>query len=332
MEQNCFNAGIIGLGSFLPEKVLTNADLEKMVQTSDEWIVQRTGMSKRRIIDDNMPAYMMGVEASKKAIENAGLSSEDIDLVLTTTFAPDYYSPATACNIQKEIGAKRAAAFDINAACTGFVYGMVVAEQFIKTGFYKNILLVSCEANSRVVDWEDRNTCILFGDGAGAAVLTGVDSEFGLKTSAIYSDGEGGDVITVPSTYLKGEGRRVTEGENARVINLDGSEVMKFAVRSLVSSVNVVLDNEGLTVGDIDCLIPHQANIRIIEGAIKRLKINEDKVFKNIGKYGNMSSASIPVALNEAVEEGKIKHGDNVVLVGFGGGLTWGANLIKWGK
>jgi 3-oxoacyl-[acyl-carrier-protein] synthase III len=324
------DVGIIGTGMYLPQRVLNNLDLEKMVDTSDEWIVQRTGISERRLIEDSMPAYKMGVEAGRMAIENAGLTSEDIDLIIATTFAPDYYSPAMASLIQKDLGAKKAAAFDINAACTGFVYGLTVAEQFVKTGFYKNVLLVSCEANSRVVDFKDRNTCILFGDGAGAAVVSQVPEGYGILSQVIFSDGEGGDVITVPSTFLSEQDRLKRPNQNKRVISLDGSEVMKFAVRSMVSSVQAVLEKGGMEVHDVDLLIPHQANIRIIEGATKRLNIQDEKVFKNMQKYGNMSSASIPIAICEAVQEERLKDGDHLVLVGFGGGLTWGANLLKW--
>jgi 3-oxoacyl-[acyl-carrier-protein] synthase III len=330
MEDQRYGVGIIGTGLFLPEKVLTNFDLEKMVDTSDDWIVQRTGIRQRRVINEDMPAYEMGVEAGRKAIEEAGIVPEDIDLILATTFAPDYYSPSTASSIQKGLGASRAAAFDLNAACTGYIYGVTVAEQFIKTGYYKNVLVVSVEANSRVVDWKDRNTCILFGDGAGATLLGRVPEGYGIQSSALFSDGEGGGVITVPATFITEKDIQKRTGENKRVLALDGSEVMKFAVRSMVSSVNLVLEKAGLSIEEMDCLIPHQANIRIIDGAVKRLNMDESKTYKNIDRYGNMSSASIPVALYEAKREGKIKSGDHVVMVGFGGGLTWGSILMKW--
>jgi 3-oxoacyl-[acyl-carrier-protein] synthase-3 len=330
MESQKYGVGIVGTGLFLPEKILTNFDLEKMVETSNDWIVQRTGIHQRRIIHEDMPAYEMGVEAGRKAIEDAGLVSEDIDLILTTTFASDYYSPAAASCIQKGLGATRAAAFDVNAACTGYIYGLTIAEQFIRTGYYKNVLVVSVEANSRVVDWKDRNTCILFGDGAGATLLSRVPEGYGIQSSALFSDGEGGKVITVPSTFITEKDIQKRSGENKRVLSLDGSEVMKFAVRSMVSSVNLVLEKGGISVEEMNFLIPHQANIRIIEGAVKRLNMDESKVYKNIDRYGNMSSASIPVALCEARKEGKLKSGDYVVMVGFGGGLTWGSTLMKW--
>lgn len=325
-----YGIGILGIGAHLPERVLSNADLEKMVDTSNEWIVQRTGISERRILEHDIPAYEMGVHSSQQALKNAGVHPDEVDLIIATTFAPDYFSPATASNIQREIGAKNAAAFDLNAACTGFVYGISVGQQFIASGMYEKVLVVSVEANSRVIDWSDRGTCILFGDGSGAVLLGKVEKGSGILETKLYSDGEGAEFIKVPATYNANPDASNTEGKNTQVIQLDGSEVMKFAVRSMVSSIESILEKAGISSQDLNLLVPHQANIRIIEGAIKRLEIPKEKVFMNIHKYGNMSSASIPIALFEAYRENRLKKDDLVAIVGFGGGLTWGASLLRW--
>lgn len=332
MEKKCSNVGIIGMGHYIPEKVITNHDLEKMVDTSHDWIVQRTGISERHVIEDNVPAYIMGVEAAKKALADAKILSEDIDLVLVTTYNPDYCMPSTSCLIQGAIGAKKAAAFDISAACTGYVYGMVVAEQFLASGYYKNVLLVNVEAQSRIVDWTDRNSCILFGDGAAACVLSKVPEGYGIINSYIGADGTGYQSLITPCCYASEEDLQKRDGQKKMTISLDGSEVMKFAVRAMVSATNVCLDKAGLKVENLSLLVPHQANIRIIEGATKRLGIESDKVVTNMEKYGNMSSASIPIALGEAVADNKIKDGEYAVFVGFGGGLTFGSILYKWYK
>jgi 3-oxoacyl-[acyl-carrier-protein] synthase III len=332
MENKTKAVGIIGVGSFLPENIVTNHDIAKLVETNDEWVVQRTGISERRVLDKDLPTYTMGVEAGKKAIEDAGLTPGDIDLILVTIFAPDYFTPSAACLIQKDLGATKAAAFDINVACTGFIYGVTIAQQFIETGFYKNVLVISCDANSKVLDWQDRNSCILFGDGAGAAVVSEVPSGYGIKSSLLGSDGTGGECITAPATYFGEKDLEKRIHDNKRVIWIDGSEVMKFAVRIMVSATNACIEKASSSIEDVSLLIPHQANIRIIEGAVKRLNISSDKVFKNVHKYGNMTSASTPVALCEAVKEGRIKDGDNIVLVGFGAGLTWGSIFMKWYK
>lgn len=326
------NIGILGLGSCLPEKVLTNSDLEKMVDTTDDWITKRTGIAERRILEKDQPAYEIGAEAGIRAIKDAGLTPEDIDLIILATETPDYLTPATSCIIQNIIGAKKAAAFDLNAACSGFVYGITVAKQFIATGFYKHVLIIGCEALSRVVDWNDRNTCVLFGDGAGAAVIGPVEDNYGIKAAHIGADGGLGHNITLPCCYFNKEETEKRLGEDKRKLWMDGSEVFKFAVKIMEQATNKVLEDSKLTLDDVQLIVPHQANIRIIEGAAKRLGISEDKVVKNVHKYGNISSASIPVALCEAVANKRVVKGDNIILVGFGGGLTWASALIKWSK
>jgi len=330
VEINGKAVGILGLGSDVPGKVLTNYDLEKIVETSDEWIKKRTGISERRILDEKTPAYVLGVNAAKEAIRNAGLTPEDIDLIIVTTEAPDYLTPATSCIIQKYLGATKAAAFDLNAACTGAMYGMTVAKQFITTGYYKYILIVACEGLSRVVDWEDRNTAVLFGDGAGAAVLGPVENGYGIMATYLGSDGSLGHNITIPCCYINEDEISKRKHENKRVLWMDGGEVFKFAVRVMVTATETLLEDSGISLNDVKLIIPHQANIRIIEGALKRLDYPIEKVFINLHKYGNISSASIPVALHEAYKGGLIDKGDYIILVGFGGGLTWGSMLIKW--
>jgi 3-oxoacyl-[acyl-carrier-protein] synthase-3 len=324
-------AGILGTGKSIPKKVLTNFDLEKIVDTSDEWITKRTGIKERRIIESNVPLHQLGVEASKIALNNAGIKSKDLDLILVTTETPDYMTPSMSCLIQREISAVNAAAFDINAACTGFVYGLTVADQFIKTGYYKYILLISCEALSRIVDWQDRNTCVLFGDASGAVVIGPVDKGTGVLATHIGADGTLGHNITIPCCYLNQDLiNERTGSNNKQTIRMDGSEVFKFAVRVMVQATEKVLEESGISIDNIKLIIPHQANIRIIDGASKRLGVELNKAYVNVDKYGNTSSASIPIALDETAKEGLITKGDNIILVGFGGGLTWASALVKW--
>lgn len=333
MASDKCNAGIIGTGSCLPEKVLTNADLEARVDTSDEWILKRTGISERRILDEAQPAYELGIKASKLALEDAGLCAGDLDLIIVTTNSPDYFSPSTSCIIQGEIGAVKAAAFDINAACSGFVYALTIAEQFIKTGCYKYILVVSVEALSRITDYTHRNTCVLFGDAAGAAVIGRTEKGSGLLSSWIGADGSPPRAITIPCLYMNKDDREKRPSGAKQVIWMDGSEVFKFAVKIMAEASLKVIENAGLTLDDIKIIIPHQANTRIIEGAAKKLDISEDKVYqRNVKKYGNTSSSSIIIALDELSRSNEIKKGDHVVLVGFGGGLTWASSLIRWNK
>jgi 3-oxoacyl-[acyl-carrier-protein] synthase III len=309
------NAGIIGIGRYLPEKVLTNADLEKMVDTSDEWIRTRTGIEERRIAGENVDTSDMAYEAAKKAISDAEISAEDLDLILVATVTPDQPFPSVACLLQDRLGAKKAAAMDISAACAGFMYGMITGKQFIDNGVYKNVLIVGVEKLSKVTDWDDRNTAVLFGDAAGAAVLGPVPDGKGILAFELGADGSGA--------------KHLYQEEN---IVMNGREVFKFAVRQMgESSVNVI-EKAGLKKEDVDFLIPHQANIRIMEAARQRLELPVEKMSKTVNKYGNTSAASIPVSLVEDLQDGRVKEDDVVVMVGFGGGLTWGAIVMRWGK
>ena len=331
VNQN-FGIGILGIGISLPEKILTNHDLEKMVDTSDEWIVKRTGISERRILDKDEPAYKLGVKAAQRAIEDAGLKPGEIDFIIVSTTSPDYLTPSMSCIIQSELGAVNAAAVDINAACTGFIYALKTAEPLIASGCYRNILLIACEGLSKVTDWEDRATCVLFGDGAGAVVIGPVESGFGIVKTCVGADGSIGHNLTLPCCYLSSVDIEKRVHENKRVIWMDGSEVFKFAVKALADAAGKVLEETGVSIDEIKVIIPHQANIRIIDGAAKRLGVPLDKMYTNMQRYGNISSASIPVALKEALDSNLIKKGELVLLVGFGGGLTWGSTLIRWNR
>ncbi|CAH0198021.1 beta-ketoacyl-ACP synthase III [Peribacillus castrilensis] len=310
------NAGILGLGRYLPDKIVTNADLEKIMDTSDEWIRTRTGIEERRIANDDIDTSDMAYEAAKAALKNAEISAEEIDMILVATVTPDQSFPSVACMIQEKLGAMKAAAMDVSAACAGFMYAMITAQQFIKTGAYKHVLIVGVEKLSKVTNWEDRNTAVLFGDGAGAAVLGPVSDGKGVLSFELGADGTGGKHL-------------LQEGD---FIHMNGREVFKFAVRQMGESSLGVLDKAGLTKEDVDLLVPHQANIRIMEASRERLGLPLEKMTKTVHKYGNTSSASIPMALVEEMEAGRIKDNDLIVMVGFGGGLTWGAIALRWGK
>lgn len=322
-------AGILGLGCYLPSKKITNTDLEKIVDTSDQWIMTRTGIKERRIASKEEATSDLGVAASKIAIEDAGLKPDDIDLIITATITPDMFFPATACIVQDKIGAKNAAAFDINAACSGFVFGMIIAQQFVNTGVYNNVLVVGAEKLTSIVDWTDRSTCILFGDGAGACVI-GRSKERNIISSFMGSDGSGGNLLKVPAGGSRLPTTPETVKNKLHFLKMEGNEVFKIAVRVMADAANQATKKVGLGCDDIKLLIPHQANIRILLAVAKKMKLPEEKIFMNIEKYGNMSAASTAVALVEACKEERIKKGDNVVLVAFGGGLTYGATVIKW--
>ncbi|KAF0823071.1 beta-ketoacyl-ACP synthase III [Cytobacillus firmus] len=309
------NAGIIGIGRYLPEKVVTNADLEKIVDTSDEWIRTRTGIEERRIADDSIDTSDMAYESALKALDNAGIEAEDLDLILVATVTPDKPFPSVACMLQERLKASKAAAMDISAACAGFMYGIITAKQFIETGTYKNVLVVGVEKLSKITDWNDRNTAVLFGDGAGAAVIGQVSDGRGILSFELGADGTGA--------------KHLYQDE---YIIMNGREVFKFAVRQMGESCINVLDKAGLSKEDVDFLIPHQANIRIMEASRQRLELPVEKMSKTVDKYGNTSAASIPIALVEELEAGKIKDDDLLVMVGFGGGLTWGAIAMRWGR
>lgn len=324
------NVKILGTGSSLPEKIVTNFDLAKIVDTNDEWIQSRTGIKERRMATSSEQTSDFAAQASREALKMAGVKAEDIDLIIVATITPDMPFPSTACIVQEKIGAKKASAFDLEAACSGFVYGVTVAKQFISTGFYQHVLVIGAETMTKILDFEDRNTCVLFGDGAGAVVLGPSDDETGFMGMELGADGSGGDVLKMPGGGTLNPASEDTVNDRMHYLKMEGSEVFKFAVRAMGSASLNAVKKSNLEVTDIDFLVPHQANIRIINSAAKKLKLSMDKVHVNLEKYGNMSAASIPVALDEANRSGKLKSGDNVLLVGFGGGLTWGACVVKW--
>lgn len=322
-------AGIIGLGIHLPEKVLTNFDLEKMVDTSDEWIRTRTGVRERRIAEKGQSASDLGSQAALAAIEDASLTPADIQLIIVATITPDMVFPSTACMIQSKIGAQ-CPSFDLAAACSGFPYALAVAESFIKSGMYKNILVVGAEVLSNFIDWKDRSTCVLFGDGAGAAVVSEVSNGHGICATYLGADGTQGDLLKIPAGGSKIPPSEESVRTGQHFLKMQGSEIFKLAVRRMEEAIGEVLKRGSLSAEDVDCVIPHQANLRILQALAERVNIPLDKIYVNVEKYGNMSSASTVVALYEAVRQGKIKKGSNVVLVAFGGGLTWASSLIKW--
>lgn len=322
-------AGILGVGSYVPENIIDNFYFEEKMDTSDEWIKTMTGISQRRYADENEATSDLSTKAALKAIECAKLTSKDIDLIIVATATPDMIFPSTACIVQENIGASNAAAFDISVACSGFIYGITIAKQFIETGTYKNVLVIGAEILSRVLDYNDRTTSILFGDGAGAVVIGNVECG-GILSTYLGSDGSGAEFLNIPAGGSKLPATQNTIDNRLHTIKMSGNNVYKFAVRIMGEASLKAIEMANLETSDIDCLIPHQANIRIIDASAKRLKLDKDKVFVNLDKYGNMSAASVPVAMDEAYRQGKIKKGDNVVLVGFGGGLTWGASVINW--
>ncbi|EFI69113.1 3-oxoacyl-(acyl carrier protein) synthase III [Lysinibacillus fusiformis ZC1] len=311
------NAGIIGIGKYVPEKVVTNFDLEKIMDTSDEWIRTRTGIEERHFAADDQETSDLAVAAAKEAIANAGITPEEIGLILVATVTQDQTFPSVACMIQEQIGAVNAAAMDQAAACAGFIYSLVTAKHFVEANAYKYVLVVGVEKLSKVVDWEDRNTAVLFGDGASAAIIGQVSEGRGILSFELGADGTGGKNL-----YLTKQD----------TIAMNGREVFKFAVRQMGESAVNVLEKASLTKEDVDFLVPHQANIRIMESARERLELPPEKMSKTIHKYGNTSAASIGISLVDELEAGKIKEDDLLVLVGFGGGLTWGAVAMRWGK
>lgn len=324
-------AVITGVGKYVPEKILTNFDLEEMIDTSDEWIKQRTGIEKRHIAADDQPTSDLALKAAKEALADAELSGEELDLIIVATVTPDMAFPATACLIQDKLGAKNAAAFDLEAGCSGFVYALSVGSQFIESGQYENVLIIGAETLSKIVNWKDRGTCILFGDGAGAAVLQTGDKG-GILATHLGSDGSGGN-----SLYQEAGGSLMpaceeTVANNRHTISMEGNKVFRFAVKKMGSASLKVLEEAGLKPEDVDFFVPHQANTRIISAAAKRLKLDEDNVIVNLPEYGNTSSASVPIALAEAVESNRIKDGDILVLVAFGAGLTWASAVLEWNQ
>ena len=324
-------AVVEGIGHSLPAKVMTNFDLEKLVETNDEWITQRTGIKERRVCDEGETSASLGIEAALESLKEAHVSAENVDIVICGTVTGDYHFPSTACLIQDAIGAKNAGAMDVGAACAGFIYALDVAAAQIESGRYKTVLVVGVDVLTKFVDWTDRSTCVLFGDGAGAVVVTAhEDTDRGLIKTVLLSDGSGGKHIQCDLGGSKFPfGAKWSEGKSPYVF-MNGSEVYRFAVNAMGDACCKVLDLAGLSTEDIDLFVPHQANLRIIQSAQKRLSLPDEKVFVNVQKYGNTSGGSIPLGLYEAQKEGRLKRGDVVMTVGFGAGLVWGANLIRW--
>ena len=321
---------IAGWGMSLPATIRTNTDLEESVDTSDEWIQSRTGIRERRIANDNETTAMLALQAGLQAIRTAEIPPIQIDLIIVATITPDYGFPAVANTVQHALGAANAAAFDINAACTGFVYGISIADGLIQSGHYRTILLIGAETMSRIVDWTDRATCVLFGDGAGAVVLRASQNTQGILSTTIHSDGAGAHLLFRPgSAGYQPASNGIIKSESA-YIKMDGREVYKFAIRTMTEATLETLAKAGLEVEEVDLFIPHQANIRIIDAATKQLHLDPSKVFTNVSRYGNTSAASIPIALCEAVDAGLIKQGDKLLLVAFGGGLAWGGVAMEW--
>ena len=323
-------ARITGTGSYVPEKVWTNADLEKFVDTSDEWIVTRTGISERHVIADDQNTSDLASEAAKNALEMAGVAAEEIDLIIMATITADYPWPASACIVQENIGAKKAYAYDISAACSGFLYALDNAVAQIESGRVNKVLVIGAEALTRIIDWKDRNTCVLFGDAAGAVVVEAVDGDRGILSTHMHSDGAFLDLL-----YQPGFGTRHMPSEEALrdrsyFLKMEGNEVFKVAVRMLTEVALEAVAHNGMTMEDIDLFIPHQANIRILEATAKRLKLPTEKVYINVNRFGNTSAATIPLAMDEANRAGKLKENDIILLDAFGGGFTWASALLRW--
>ena len=323
-------ARIIGTGSYAPERILRNADLEHMVDTSDEWIIERTGIRERRIASEKQAASDLAYEASKAALKNAGLKAKDMDLIILASVSGDMLLPATACILQDKLDAKRAAAFDVNAACSGFIYALSVADAFIRSGTYRKVLVVGAEVLSKFTDWEDRTTCVLFGDGAGAVILDATEGDRGVLSVKIHSDGSMWELLHTPGGGSRVPASKETVRKRMHFIKMKGNETFKVAVRTLESIVIETLKEHKLKSSDLSLLIPHQANLRIIQATAKRLHLPMERVVVNLDRFGNTSAASIPIALDETVRAGRVRNGDYVLLEAFGGGLTWASALIKW--
>jgi 3-oxoacyl-[acyl-carrier-protein] synthase-3 len=321
--------GIIGVGEYLPAKILNNADLEKMVDTSDEWITTRTGIKQRRIVAPGQAASDLALKASQQALKDAQLKPEDLDLVIVATITPDMQFPSVAALLQHSLGAKKAVCFDISAACAGFVYAIITAQQFIASGTYKNALVVGTEVLTSVTDWKDRNTCVLFGDGAGAAVLAPVKSG-GILSGYLGTDGSQADLLFIPAGGSRCPASHESLDNRLHYLKMRGNELFKIAVTIMSEAAKAALKQAGLECKDVDLVIPHQANVRILMAMAKKLDLPKEKIYLNIEKYGNMSSASTATALCEAVKEGRVKKGDIILLDAFGAGLVWGACVIEW--
>ena len=324
------NAHITGWGMAVPEPVLTNDDLAKIVETNDQWIRERTGIRERHIAREQDHPSTLAVQASVKALEIANIRPSDLDLIICSTSSPEYIFPATACLVQDQLGATKAGAFDLLAACTGFIYATNMAAQAIRSGSIKSALVIGTETLSRFVNWKDRNTCILFGDGAGAFVLQASEEPGGVLSAVMHSDGSGADLLTLPGGGSRHPATEATVHEGKHYIHMDGKEVFRFATKVMAQATREALEAAGLTIDQVQWIIPHQANSRIIESAARGLKLPMDRFIVNVDRYGNTSTASIPIAAVEALQQGQIKPHDKIVLVGFGAGLTWGARVAEW--
>lgn len=323
-------ASILGTGSHVPDRILTNQDLEAMVETSDQWIIERTGIRERRIAAENEFTSHMAAQAARAAMDNAGIKADEIDLILVGTVTPDNFFPSTACHVQRIIGAKNAACMDISAACSGFLYCLEIAHQFIGGGSMGTILVIGADKLSSIVNWTDRNTCVLFGDGAGAAILRHRPGARGIITTYMGSDGNLADILHMPGGGCACPTTTGNIGQNLNTLHMNGRETYKQAVTSMMRAANTVLDRCGLTARDIKCVIPHQANLRIIEAMADRMDLTLDNFHINLDKYGNTSAAAVAIALDEAARSGRFQRGDTILLVVFGGGLTYAASVIEW--
>ena len=326
------HAHVVGWGKHVPQRVLTNDDLSQLVETSDEWIVSRTGIRERRIAADDETTATMAISASRRALDVARLRPANLDLIVVCTITPDHLFPATACLVQDALGARRAAAFDLSAGCSGFVYGLAVAADVLRAGSYRTALVVGAESLSRITDWRDRETCVLFGDGAGAVVLQAGENEGGVLATVLGADGSGADMLIQPAGGSRMPASHLTVADRSHYLKMKGREVFRFAVHTIPAATRQVMSKTGLPVSSIDLLIPHQANKRILESAARQLRLPEHTLYSNVERYGNTSAASIPIALCEAAEQGRLQQGDLVVCVGFGAGLTWGAAAVQWSR
>lgn len=325
-----YQTKIIATGSYLPERVLSNFDLEKMVDTSDEWIRSRTGIAERHISSESEASSDLGAAAAQEALKRAGLKPEEIDLILVATITPDMFFPSTACFIQDKIGAEHAAAFDIAAACSGFIFGLSIADSYLRSGAFKHILLIGAETLTKVTDWKDRNTCVLFGDGAGAVVLRREEGEAGLLSTHLFSDGSLSALLNLPGGGSRNPTSERSLRQGLHFIKMNGNETFKVAVRSLEQACREALSHNGLDASQIDLFIPHQANYRIIQAVASRLDFPLERVYLTLERHGNTSAASIPLALDEAVMSGRVKAKDLLLLSSFGGGMTWASAVIRW--
>lgn len=322
-------SAVVGLGHHVPERVLTNQDLERMVETSDEWIRTRTGISERRLAEPGTGTSDLAAPAARRALESAGIDAGEVDLIITATTTPDAPLPSTACYVQQKIGASRAACFDLAAACAGFVYGLAAADQFIRGGMYRTVLVIGADLISSYIDWTDRSTCVLFGDGAGAAVLRPAERG-GILHSVLGSDGRHSELLTICAGGSRRPPRPETVAAKEHYLKMNGAEVFKLAVRGMADAVTEALERSGVAIEDVVCFVPHQANLRIIDAVADRLRLPKEKVFLNLDRYGNTSAASCAIGLSEAVASGRIRKGDKVVLATFGSGLVWGAMVLEW--